>query len=258
MLRGAGLPHASRAQVLYNAVGKYEAERIESCLRNMFGRYHESERKLGILTKPGFRSPRDQQGWFQHRGGRVGGKGLGKNASDGGQGLGRLHPPKPGRAFLQEHANDECEPEQEYEDNEDDGNTVHFDENSVYIEQETESAAYHDECCEDADHQLEEPCEEEEADGAFQTYLAGRRAKQKAAGLKNKSGAVPPKPKSSALTATSSVTSLAPSTGSPDLGRRRSDTGAGKNDSTSPDVRKAASRCSDCGRLGHSLRARFD
>ena len=27
MLRGAGLPHASRAQVLYNAGGKYEAER---------------------------------------------------------------------------------------------------------------------------------------------------------------------------------------------------------------------------------------
>ena len=61
MLRVVGLHQASRAEVLYNAGGKYETERIESCFRNTFGQYHKHERKLGLDPTPSYRNRRDQR-----------------------------------------------------------------------------------------------------------------------------------------------------------------------------------------------------
>lgn len=219
MLRGAGLPYASRAQVLYNASGKYVAERIESCLRNMFGRYHESERKLGRTVKPGFRKPRDQRRRFQHPGSR-----------DGGQSFGSLHPSRKRRTFFQEDANDECEAEEEYDDNEDDGSAEHFDENSGYMGQEADSAEYLRECLENVDYQREELDEEEESNVIPQAYTVGWQAKQMAAGVQSKRGFV-------AVVVAPPSDGAAPSLGGPDVGRRTSETkGASKSNSHNPDV----------------------
>ena len=55
MLPGVHLPQASCPQVLDNTSGMHETKRIDCCLRNTFGRYHESERK------PPCRDPRDQR-----------------------------------------------------------------------------------------------------------------------------------------------------------------------------------------------------
>ena len=57
MLRGAGLPHEKRAQVLFNCGGIYEPLRMETVLRVSFPRIGDFERKQGLVV------PRARQGY---------------------------------------------------------------------------------------------------------------------------------------------------------------------------------------------------
>ena len=50
MLRGSGLPSEKRAQVLFNAGGKYVPDRIATVLRVTYPRLHEAERRSGLVV----------------------------------------------------------------------------------------------------------------------------------------------------------------------------------------------------------------
>ena len=50
MLRGSGPGQKGKSQLLYNSGGKYDSERIESCLRNMYGRQHLHEKRLASTS----------------------------------------------------------------------------------------------------------------------------------------------------------------------------------------------------------------
>ena len=61
MLRGSGLPRASRAQVLFNSGGLYDSDRLETVLKVTFGGIQHMERRTGQVV-PMKRSGSQPQG----------------------------------------------------------------------------------------------------------------------------------------------------------------------------------------------------
>ena len=102
LLRATGLPKKDQHQVVSHAGGVLKSEAVEAVLKTMYGRHHESERRLDGVWKPGLRPrgppPPRTPAWSQNP------QGPGGRFQSGARGPAGRYPSNPRRTYLQDDA----------------------------------------------------------------------------------------------------------------------------------------------------------
>ena len=219
MIRSSRLTSQQKSQILFNAGGLYDADRIETVLKVSYPRIQDFERKTGqVIPKKPFRpQPRPS-----HR-----------------QGTGAASSRTFRKRVYEVETVEPSEAQDESEGQEEEGGEEELDPAEVYmIGTEDEEEGEEEEGTEGEEG--EEQDEEQEGEQqAIASFLAGWRAKQKTAGIRTRRGFVAPKRKAQQQNEPNARSSAGtPSNKGPKTGKEE-------------DKRKTTSRCADCKQLGH-------
>lgn len=243
MLRGSGLSHKYCAHVFYHSGSQHVSEAAETCLNNMVGKCHNSERNTVPAwnpTRP--RQPgqtwqkaagiRNQDGSFQPR----------EANGDPEWGIPRPRRKSINRAVEEVLAYDEGDEGNDDSTIDTASMTEQADLEQGVVEEEEEQDEYRDGASsQDAgeEGELGEPPVEVKA-----AFVQGWRAKSKAAGVKQKRGFLPPKQRPQGPGQTRAVSPA---------GRRGQDVRkpVAAASAGGARLRRVTSKCADCQRVGH-------